>query len=206
MRILWNGPRRAKWTFILAHGAGAAMRSPFMQFFAEQLSTHGVQVGRFNFPYMTKAIAENRRRPPDRAPKLLQAWNTIIANARKRLQDDQCLAIGGKSMGGRMASMSTDQKGVQALICLGYPFHPPGNLSKLRIDHLPGVRVPAMIVQGERDAFGNREQVQGYRLPRRIKIRWLPDGDHGFQPRKSSGLSTQDNWMTAIKHITEFLD
>ncbi len=205
MDLIWDGSPRATWTLILAHGAGAPLHSEYMQYFAQRLANQGIQVGRFNFPYMVKAIATQRRRPPDRAPELLAAWQEIIERVRGRLASDQRLAIGGKSMGGRIASMSTHHAGVDALVCLGYPFHPPAKKDKLRIEHLPDIKVPTIILQGERDNFGTREEVRGYRLPRKIKVRWLNDGDHSFKPRQRSGVTQTENWDTAIGSIIEFL-
>jgi len=208
MDLIWNGSPQAKWTLILAHGAGASMHSEYMQYFATELARQGIQVGRFNFPYMVTAIETQRRRPPDRAPKLLAAWQEIIERVRERLAakgSDQRLAIGGKSMGGRIASMSTNHEGVDALVCLGYPFHPPAKKDKLRIEHLPDIKVPTMILQGERDTFGTRTEVRGYRLPRKTKMRWLTDGDHSFKPRKRSGVTQTENWDTAIESIIGFL-
>jgi predicted alpha/beta-hydrolase family hydrolase len=208
MDLIWDGSPQAKWTLILAHGAGASMRSEYMQYFAEQLAHRGIQVGRFNFPYMVTAIETERRRPPDRAPKLLDAWQEIIERVRAGLPpqgSDQRLAIGGKSMGGRIASMSTHHDGVDALVCLGYPFHPPAKKDKLRIEHLPDIKVPTMILQGERDTLGTREEVRGYQLPQKIKICWLTDGDHSFKPRQRSGVTQTENWDTAIESIIGFL-
>ena len=205
MDLIWDGSPQATWTLILAHGAGAPLHSEYMQYFAQRLANQGIQVGRFNFPYMVKAIATQRRRPPDRAPELLAAWQEIIERVRARLASDQRLAIGGKSMGGRIASMSTHHDGVDALVCLGYPFHPPAKKDKLRIEHLADIKVPTIILQGERDNFGTREEVRGYRLPRKIKVRWLNDGDHSFKPRQRSGVTQTENWDTAIGSIIEFL-
>ncbi|MBT4012952.1 MAG: alpha/beta hydrolase [Planctomycetaceae bacterium] len=205
MDLIWDGSPQATWTLILAHGAGAPLHSEYMQYFAQRLANQGIQVGRFNFPYMVKAIATQRRRPPDRAPELLAAWQEIIERVRARLASDQRLAIGGKSMGGRIASMSTQHDGVDALVCLGYPFHPPAKKDKLRIEHLADIKVPTIILQGERDNFGTREEVRGYRLPRKIKVRWLNDGDHSFKPRQRSGVTQTENWDTAIGSIIEFL-
>jgi predicted alpha/beta-hydrolase family hydrolase len=205
MDLIWDGSPQAKWTLILAHGAGASMHSEYMQYFAEQLAHQGIQIGRFNFPYMVQAIETERRRPPDRAPKLLDAWQEIIERVRERLDSDQRLAIGGKSMGGRIASMSTHHEGVDALVCLGYPFHPPAKKDKLRIEHLPHIKVPTMILQGERDTFGTRDEVRGYRLPRKITMQWLNDGDHSFKPRLRSGVTITENWDTASASISEFL-
>ena len=203
--LQWNGPKSADWILVLAHGAGAGMESPFMQSAAESLGQHGIRVGRFNFPYMIRATEEGKRRPPDSAKKLLAAWEDVIASVTQKMKPSQRLAIGGKSMGGRIASMSTNHGRVDALVCLGYPFHPPGKPEKLRTDHFGEIRVPAMIVQGERDTFGNKEEVKGMKLPRHIKKCWLADGDHSFKPRKASGITLEQNMDSAVASIVTFL-
>jgi predicted alpha/beta-hydrolase family hydrolase len=115
------------------------------------------------------------------------------------------LVIGGKSMGGRIASLIADEAGVAGLICLGYPFHPVGKPNQLRVEHLRTIKTPTSIVQGERDPFGNREEVRGYELSSFIRLRWMKDGDHSFKPRKSSGRTEQQNWQAALDEIENFL-
>lgn len=203
--IQWNGPKAADWIVVLAHGAGAGMESDFMQFMAEALAERGLRVGRFNFPYMERAVTEGKRRPPDAMKKLLAAWEEVIHQVFRDLNSTQRLAIGGKSMGGRIASMSTHLVGVNALICLGYPFHPPGKPEKLRTEHLSDIKVPTLIVQGERDTFGRKEEVQAMQIPRRFKKKWLSDGDHSFKPRKASGLTVDDNLSEAVNSVACFL-
>jgi predicted alpha/beta-hydrolase family hydrolase len=107
-------------------------------------------------------------------------------------------------MGGRIASLIADDAEVAGLVCLGYPFHPSGKPDKLRVEHLQTVRTATLIVQGERDALGNREEVTGYRLSRNIQVHWLPDGDHSFKPRKSSRHTESDNWSAAIDVVAAF--
>ena len=203
--IQWNGPKAADWILLLAHGAGAGMDSDFMEFMASALGDGDLRVGRFNFPYMERAIAEGKRRPPDAAKKLLVAWSDVIREVFRGLNPRQRLAIGGKSMGGRIASMSTHHAGVNALICLGYPFHPPGKPEKLRTEHLSDIKVPTLIVQGERDPFGRKDEVQAMKIPRRFRQVWLPDGDHSFKPRKASGLMVEDNLSVAVNSVASFL-
>ena len=198
--FLFNGPDAADKTVVLAHGAGAHMDSEFMEAFALGLADSGIRVARFEFPYMVKRRDDGKRRPPDRAPVLVDTWLRVAAE----LGPDN-LVIGGKSMGGRIASMVADEAGVAGLVCLGYPFHPPAKKDKLRIEHLPNIKVPTMILQGERDTFGTRTEVRSYRLPRKIKMRWLTDGDHSFKPRKRSGVTQTENWDTAIESIIGFL-
>jgi hypothetical protein len=112
--------------------------------------------------------------------------------------------IGGKSMGGRIASLIADEAEVAGLVCLGYPFHPAGKPDKLRVEHLKTVETPMLIVQGERDALGNKDDVASYDLSDNIQFHWLPDGDHSFKPRKLSGRSQTDNWNEAIHVTAEF--
>lgn len=204
--LKWTGPKSADWILVLAHGAGAGMDSPFMTYMAEALGHRGIRVGRFNFPYMVRAVEQGKRRPPDSAKKLLAAWEDIAVTVAQKMGASQRLAIGGKSMGGRIASMSTHHDRVDALVCLGYPFHPPGKPEKLRTDHFADIRIPAMIIQGERDTFGNKEEVKGMKLPRRIKKYWLADGDHSFKPRKASGITLEQNMDSAVAGIVEFLN
>lgn len=200
MKLRYNGPKQAISTLVLAHGAGAGMDSPFMQAFAAGLGKLGLRVVRFEFPYMEKSRNDEKRRPPDREPVLRATWLEVIDRLEGR-----SLVIGGKSMGGRIASLIADQAKVSGLVCLGYPFHPVGKPDKLRTEHLKSIQTPTLILQGERDTFGNREQVPGYKLPATIEVQWLADGDHSFKPRKSSGLLEEDNWREAQQAIYEFI-
>ena len=100
--------------------------------------------------------------------------------------ESKTLLIGGKSLGGRIASLVADETEVAGLVCLGYPFHPTGKPEQLRIEHLKSIHTTTLIVQGERDPFGNRQEVAGYKLSKHIRVHWLPDGDHSFKPRKAS--------------------
>jgi predicted alpha/beta-hydrolase family hydrolase len=115
------------------------------------------------------------------------------------------VAIGGKSMGGRMASLVADEAGVRALVCFGYPFHPPGKPEQLRTAHLAGMRTPTLILQGERDPFGTTADVAGYTLSKAIRVEWLPDGDHSFKPRKASGATEGGNLRQAVESASLFL-
>lgn len=198
--LLTDGPETAALTLALAHGAGAPMDSPAMAAFAEGLAARGLRVVRFEFPYMAARRDGGRRKPPDREPLLLEAWRGVIA----RLGPER-LAIGGKSMGGRMASLLADEAGVRALVCLGYPFHPPGKPERLRTAHLEALRTPALIAQGTRDPFGRRDEVDGYRLSPAIRLHWAEDGDHDLKPRKASGRSQEQNWTEAMDAIAGFL-
>ena len=198
--LMINGPPRSLTAIILAHGAGAGMDTGFMNAFAEGLAGHGLPVVRFESPYMAQHRQTGKRRPPDREPVLRQTWLDVIASA-----EAQTLFIGGKSMGGRIASLIADAAGVAGLICLGYPFHPTGKPDQLRVEHLQAIKTPTLILQGERDPFGNAEEVRDYNLCSQIRLHWLPDGDHSFKPRVSSGRTQDENWREAISVIASFV-
>ena len=198
--LLINGPSRPAYTIVLAHGAGAPMDSDFMNAFAGGLANRGLRIVRFEFPYMAARRNSDTRRPPDRAPILLAVWQRVIdALGAKRL------VIGGKSMGGRIASQVADDAGVSGFVCLGYPFHPPGKPDRLRTEHLEVIQTRTLIVQGERDALGKKKKVSGYELSRAIEMRWLPDGDHSFKPRKTSGRTIEDNWQAGVQAVDAFV-
>jgi uncharacterized protein len=189
----------ASLTFAFAHGAGAPMDTPFMTFFAEGLAARGWRVVRFEFPYMARRRREDRRPPPDRQPVLLETWRRVI----DALDPDR-LVIGGKSMGGRMASLLADDARVRGLACLGYPFHPAGKAERLRTEHLATLRTPCLICQGTRDALGNAEEVAGYALSPSIRLHWAADGDHDLKPRKASGRTAEQNWSDALDALDGF--
>jgi predicted alpha/beta-hydrolase family hydrolase len=198
-RLIYDGPDGATWKIALAHGAGAAMDTPFMNAFASGLAHNGFRVARFEFPYMAGRRETGVSRPPDREPVLRATWLDVVQTLGARN-----LIIGGKSMGGRIASMIADEANVAGLVCLGYPFHPTGKPEQLRVEHLKDLATPTLICQGTRDPFGSREEVAGYRLSANIRLHWLLDGDHGFKPRKSSGRTEAENWAEAIAAITDF--
>ena len=197
--MLSDGPDDATTALVLAHGAGAPMDSPFMAAFAEGLAGHGFRVFRFEFPYMA-ARRQGRRPGPDREPVLLDTWRTVAAH----LPGERRLVIGGKSMGGRMASMVADELGVAGLVCLGYPFHAPGRADRPRIAHLQALRTPALIIQGTRDPFATPDEIASYGLSRSIQLHWVPDGDHDFKPRAASGRTQARNWAEAIQAVAAF--
>lgn len=170
--------------FLFAHGAGAPMDSPFMNAMAAAIAAHGVEIVRFEFPYMA-ARRSGARRPPDREATLRASWHEVIEARR----DARRLFIGGKSMGGRIATMIADESNVAGIVCFGYPFHPPGKPETTRTAHLAALATPALIVQGTRDALGSREDVAAYILSPMIRIHWSEDGDHSLKPRVKSGRS-----------------
>ncbi len=200
--FLFDGPDDARLTVVLAHGAGAAMDSPFMDAFAVGLAERGYRAARFEFPYMAERRASGSKRPPNAQPVLVDTWKAAI-NA---LGDPQAMVIGGKSLGGRIASLMADGAGVRGLVCLGYPFQAPGRPADAdRIRHLAAIETPTLILQGTRDPFGTAEQVPAFDLSPAIGVHWLEDGDHGFKPRKSSGRTERQNWDDGIAAIAGFL-
>lgn len=197
---LIEGPARARRTLVLAHGAGAAMDTLFMDTIAAGVAAAGIRVVRFEFPYMA-ARRQGRRPAPDRLPVLQRTWQEAVAALGK----PERLVIGGKSMGGRIASMVADDLGVAGLVCLGYPFHPPGRPDSLRVAHLEALRTPALIVQGERDPMGSRAEVPSYALAPSIRVLWLADGDHSLKPRKASGETEAGHLAKAAEAVATFI-
>lgn len=193
--LLFDGPDDGP-PIALAHGAGVGPHHIAMVTLARELASHGLRVARFAFPYM----AAGRSRP-DRDGVLLDTWRAVIA----ALGDPARLAIAGRSLGGRMASMVADECSVRALVCFAYPFHPPGKPETMRTEHLGDLRTPTLIVQGERDPFGHREEIPGFGLPERIRIAWITDGDHGYMPRKRSGVTIEENMAAAATAAATFL-
>ena len=180
---------------VLGHGAGAGQRSPFMTSAAKALADRGIVTATFDFPYMTA-----RRKVPDPAPVLEQAWRDAIAAAR----DEPAfrglpLFIGGKSMGGRIASQSaaSGDLPIAGLVYLGYPLHPPGKPHQRRDAHLPSIAAPMLFVQGTRDAFGTAAEIREL-LPRlqRAQLYEIEGGDHSFKVPAKAG--PQSKVMDAI--------
>lgn len=211
MELIQNGPTDGP-VYLFAHGAGADMNSEFMTQVAEGLAGKGIRVVRFNFPYMIKRAEDGKRRPPDRAPKLLLAYQEVIQHL------DCPVVIGGKSMGGRMSSLLLAQNALQeegdrltilGSACLGFPFHAPGKDPKDRLDHMAELVEPLLIVQGTRDTMGTREEVLEYikeeRVNSSIKMEWLEDGNHDLKPRKMSGFNHQQHIDKAIEQVAEFV-
>ena len=141
-------------------------------------------------------------------PVLQEAFRQQV-RLEKTEQPGRPLILAGKSMGGRVASLLVDELAasddVRGCLCLGYPFHPPGKPLQLRTEHLVSLRTPTLILQGERDSFGRREEVETYRLSPKVQLGWIPNGDHSFKPTRSSGLSEEENWATAVALSDSFL-
>ncbi len=192
-------------SLLLAHGAGAPMDSDFMNRMAALLCERGIAVRRFEFPYMAQR-RQGGRRPPDRQPVLLDCWRQQLA--RWQSERGGPVFIGGKSLGGRMASLLLAEertRDVAGLVCLGYPFHPPGKPERTRTEHLAGLRTPTLIAQGSRDPLGNRQEVAAYTLSDAIVLHWLEDGDHDFRPRVKSGFTVSQHLVAAAEAATTFM-
>jgi predicted alpha/beta-hydrolase family hydrolase len=200
MDLLIDGPDAGP-TLVLAHGAGAAMDSPGMADVASRISSRGVRVVRFEFAYMASRRV-GVRRPPPRADTLLDEYRAVLAEVGGRP------VIGGRSMGGRVASMiaAAEPSAAAGLVCLSYPWHPPARPDQPRVAHLAELRVPTLIVQGTRDPFGSPDEVAAYGLPAGIEVLWLDDGDHDLRPRKSvSGFTHAQHLDTAADAVAAFV-
>ncbi len=204
---------------ILAHGAGAGKDSDFMVDLSARFAALDIEVHCFNFPYMNKMVETGKRRPPDRMPKLIEAYKReIVAIMKQGRLVNRTLFIGGKSMGGRVATLlaaeynadnieseNTRLPDINGVIALGFPFHPPKNIDKYRGKHLETLRVPTLILQGERDNFGTKVECASYLLSDSVSISYLPDGDHSFKPRVKSGFTIDANLNQATKTIELFI-
>jgi predicted alpha/beta-hydrolase family hydrolase len=201
--FLLDGPEDARVAILLAHGAGAPMDSASMNATTKVLAGAGFRVARFEFGYMA-ARRTGERKPPPKAETVMPEYVAAIDDLGPTAGP---LVIGGKSMGGRVASMIADSeyaaRRIAGLLCLGYPFHPPGRPTQLRTKHLIGLRTPALICQGTRDEFGDRYEVGEYGLSDEIELLWLEDGDHDLKPRKAiSGFTTAQHLQTLAEAAT----
>lgn len=199
--FLFDGPISAPLTFAFAHGAGTPMDHPFMETVAKGIAAGGFRVARFEFPYMVKRRTDGKKRPPDRPAVLREAIDAVASKLGTAK-----LVLGGKSMGGRIASEMADPLQVQGLICMGYPFHAPGKPDRVRADHLAAIRTPTLILQGERDPFGTHDEIAGYKLSNKVKVHYLTDGEHSFKSRKASGRTEAENIAEAVTEAVAFLE
>lgn len=174
---------------LLAHGAGAGQDAEFMQRLRRSLADQGVQTLALEFAYMQRMREEQRRRPPPRAERLveeLRRWREAVA-----ADGLKPVWLGGKSLGGRVASLLAAEDGAPGLILCSYPFHPPGKPERTRLAHWPALRCPTLVVQGTRDPFGGQDEVRGYTLPACVEVHFLADGEHDWRPRRASRRSQQ---------------
>jgi uncharacterized protein len=198
-------PAEARHTLVLAHGAGAGQHHPWMRARAADLAARGVRVITFDFPYISAG-----KRIPDRAPVLLETWQAVVEAVAAR-HADVPLCIGGKSMGGRMATMllagAHVPAAVHGCVALGYPLHPPGKPAQLRVAHLSAIRAPLLVVQGERDPFGSADDVRrefGV-AGARADIVPVAFGGHGFEVRVRDARQA-DVYARVADVVTQWLD
>lgn len=184
---------------ILAHGSGQPADSPWMNQLAQVLERRGLEIHRFNFAYMEAALKAGKPRPPSKLPTLIQEYEAQLQQFQGRR-----ILVGGKSLGGRVASHLATRQSLAGVVAFGYPFHPPGKPEKLRTDHLPQLLCPMLVCQGERDPFGKREEVESYQLPDQVRIHWLPGGDHQFKPPKRLDTTLEANLEAAGEAAAAF--
>jgi predicted alpha/beta-hydrolase family hydrolase len=193
-------------TVVLFHGAGAGNQHDFMQRFAKGLCENNVLVFSVNFPYMQIQYETNKKRPPN-TNKVLQQFASDFVRS---VADGKPIFLAGKSMGGRVStqieSVLSDE--INGVVVLGYPFIPPGKPEKLadRTAHFSNFTNNVLILQGERDTFGNRALLDKLSLPSEIDVQWIENGDHSFQPLKRSGITFDQNMHSAILKTMEFIN
>jgi predicted alpha/beta-hydrolase family hydrolase len=206
LEFVVTGPAAPRGRFLCAHGAGAGMASPFLTKIAALLAERDLATHRFEFHYMSERRRSGRRTPPPRAERLTEE----VVAAVMAMPPGPPVLIGGKSMGGRVASLVADRLSTEGrvcgLVCLGYPFHPPKQPAALRTAHLERLRCPTLIIQGERDPFGSRDEVTGYPLSSAITVVWASDGDHDLGPRGASGHTRAGNLAAAADAIVRFAE
>ena len=193
-------PAQPKARLLLAHGAGAGADSDFMCQLATQLQQHNIEVWRFNFTYMQRFIDTGKRSLPDKFPALQQQFSQLI----EQCPDNLPLFVGGKSMGGRVASTLSALTKLNAIFVFGYPFHAPKK-QQWRTEHFASLGCKLFIAQGERDAFGNREEIAAQQWPQ-VTLNWLTDGDHDLKPRVKSGLTQSQLIAQAAQFCSRSID
>jgi predicted alpha/beta-hydrolase family hydrolase len=205
-----GGEKRVNTTLVLAHGAGAGQDSRFMTQFADGLASRGVDVLTFNFLY-----TEQRRRVPDRTEKLEACYRAAVSVARNHGPfGGNAVFIGGKSMGGRIAThlaaaagSDAAANGISGLVLLGYPLHPPGKPDQLRAAHLEKIRVPMLFVQGSRDPFGTPAELQPIveRLRADATLHVVENGDHSLAPPRKGARTVDQIYGDLQDTIVEWL-
>jgi hypothetical protein len=199
--FLLDGPESSRLIVAFTHGAAIPMDAPFMNAFALGLAARGWRVARFEFPYMARRRRTGENLPLNTNAILQETWLKVVeAFGAERL------IMAGKSLGGRVASLVADQAGVKGLVCLGYPFHLPGKPEQTLIDKLADIKTPTLIVQGERDRFGSREEVESYQLAAAVRLHWVAGGDHHLRPSESASRTKEESWEEAVEAIQLFLN
>ena len=197
--VLRNAVDGAAWTFVYAPGAGSNLRDPFGQRLAERLPDAGISLARFQFPYQ-----EAGSRRPDSPATLLATWRAVLESSRS---DGARVAIGGRSLGGRIASvLASEGAGVDALALFAYPAHPPGKPEQPRTPHLPDIACPSLFCSGTRDTFATPDELAAAAaLVPDAWVHLLDGADHGFAVLKSSGRSREDVWAEAAGVLAGWL-
>ncbi len=197
--ILFEGPKKAPWTFLLVPPTGHSMRIEFMEHFAKGLAEAGLRVARFDYPHMAERNQTGKRRPPDKEPVLREYVMQVI-----RQIGPEKLFIGGKSTGGRVAAHVADEAGIRGVACLGFPFHATSKPNLYDLEPLDRIVTPTILIQGELDIFGDKVEVTGYPLSSSIQIKWIREGDHSLQPPKESKRTREENWNASVKLVARF--
>jgi hypothetical protein len=198
--LLWTGPVGAP-VLVLAHGAGAPMDSPFLQSLAGLLADEGVRVGRFEFAYMA-GRRSGRRKPPPRADVLDAEFLAVLERVPGRV------CIGGKSMGSRAACRVAGRLGVRrvaGVVCFGFPFHPPGKPEAVRNDLAAAGDAPVLVIQGERDPFGTRAEVEAMRLQTTVTLSWIEMANHDLAPPKTAAVTKPEALALAARSAANFV-
>ena len=198
----------SKVVLILAHGAGAPADSTFMEELSAALEREGIGTIRFEFPYMQKRRQDGKKRPPDREPVLLEYFSGVIDRVRAELGSTSLILVGGKSMGGRMASILASRRDdIDGVICFGYPFHPPGKLDRWRTAHFRDLNCPILVLQGTRDPFGKPDELADHQQElEAIDLRWVEGGNHDFQTLKSQPQTQSELIAQAARETRIFVD
>jgi len=201
--ILIDGNKEAKTLLILAHGAGSPMDSVFMNTIVKSIIERDILVIRFEFPYMSKRRLE-KNSFPDKVPILCCFYKDIYYKIKKMFPKKN-IWIGGKSMGGRVSVIISNEIDVAGVIVLGYPFHAINNKDKLRLDCLQSKGPSILIIQGTRDKFGSFNEVKKYDLDKKNSIFWIKDGDHSFNTLKRSKNNSEDSMKDACFQVCNFI-
>lgn len=196
---LRTSAKEAAWTFAYAPGAGSSLHDPFGAYAAKRLAERGVEVLRFEFPYMAA-----KKKAPDRPAVLETTWRAVIDAVRAR---DRKLVVGGRSMGGRIASQVVAQGArVDALALFAYPLHPPGRPAKTRDEHLPGITCRTLFCSGTNDAFAAPDELRAAAAKvKRSTVHLLEGADHGFAVKKASGRTREAVWDEAVTAMARWL-
>ncbi len=201
-RLLTTGPGNGTHVVILAQGSGMPMDAPPLETIAKGLGGHGIDVVRFEFPFMAARRNDGAPRSPDDDSSLAAHFAKVVAE----ISHPGRLVLAGWSLGGRIAVLIAPAIDAVALACLSYPFHPIGQPNaREALDDLRRLELPVLIIQGTRDAFGNREQIRGYRLAARVRVHWMEDGNHALQPRAQSGFTQEQQMSGAIPALGGFI-